>query len=408
MKRTRQMAKLAGSILCAVLFGTLGGCVTYLGPAGTGPGYGNVALADDSYSSVEEDSDFYEPLSPYGQWEVIGSYGRCWIPGRIEADWRPYCDGQWISTDAGWYWDSTEPWAWATYHYGCWDYDVRAGWFWIPDTRWAPAWVSWHEGNGYIGWAALGPGARRGGFTRASSAPVSPRGYVFVDQRQFLDRVRPTSVVHNSTTLINSTTNITNIKVVNRTVINEGPPTADIERASGRRVQSVAAGSVRREKESVVFAGKPPRRPVNGRNAAPSAQGKNVNSSSSPQPAPHPRPVQTPIREPAAPAVAPPPPPAAVSHREESRREVPPVAGQPAKGLEEEPRTHSPAPPPVAGEPHPIAPPPAPVQEPTIHHGPVKSVPPKVVAPKEDKGAGHSGKENQPGEDKKRKEGDEH
>ena len=30
---------------------------------------------------IRAESDFYEPLTPYGRWEVVGSYGRCWIPG---------------------------------------------------------------------------------------------------------------------------------------------------------------------------------------------------------------------------------------------------------------------------------------------------------------------------------------
>ena len=33
---------------------------------------------------IRSESDFYEPLTPYGRWEVVGSYGRCWIPGRVD------------------------------------------------------------------------------------------------------------------------------------------------------------------------------------------------------------------------------------------------------------------------------------------------------------------------------------
>jgi len=67
---------------------------------------------------IREERDFYEPLSPYGRWEYIGSYGRCWVPAGVDSSWRPYCNGHWESTDAGWYWVSDEPWGWATYHYG--------------------------------------------------------------------------------------------------------------------------------------------------------------------------------------------------------------------------------------------------------------------------------------------------
>src|SRR5262245_60552091 len=64
-------------------------------------------------------SDFYSPLTPYGTWVEVGSYGRCSRP-RVVAEWRPYVEGQWVWTDAGWFWQSDEPWAWACYHYGTW------------------------------------------------------------------------------------------------------------------------------------------------------------------------------------------------------------------------------------------------------------------------------------------------
>src|SRR5204863_5814763 len=106
---------------------------------------------------IHADSDFYEPLAPHGEWVVVESYGRCWRPMRVEAGWRPYGDGYWQRTDAGWYWASNEPWAWATYHYGRWDFHAEFGWIWLPQTQWAPAWVAWQEGGGYVGWAPLRP-----------------------------------------------------------------------------------------------------------------------------------------------------------------------------------------------------------------------------------------------------------
>src|SRR4051812_5096970 len=52
---------------------------------------------------IRTEEDFYEPLSEYGRWEVVGSYGRCWVPNRVDREWRPYCNGNWERTDAGWY-----------------------------------------------------------------------------------------------------------------------------------------------------------------------------------------------------------------------------------------------------------------------------------------------------------------
>src|ERR1051325_5216274 len=85
---------------------------------------------------IRTENDFYEPLNPYGEWVYVESYGRVWRPHRVEASWRPYTNCHWQRTDAGWYWASEEPWGWATYHYGRWDWTPRFGWFWVAQTEW--------------------------------------------------------------------------------------------------------------------------------------------------------------------------------------------------------------------------------------------------------------------------------
>src|SRR6185369_9077219 len=141
---------------------------------------------------IRTERDFYEPLTPYGHWEVVGAYGRCWVPARVDRDWRPYCNGHWERTEDGWYWASDEPWAWATYHYGRWDFNPRIGWYWVPQTQWAPAWVSWRRGGGYVGWAPLHPSSRfdRGGVI-VEEQSVPTRDCVFVEERRFLEPVQP-------------------------------------------------------------------------------------------------------------------------------------------------------------------------------------------------------------------------
>ena len=205
---------------------------------------------------IHSESDFYEPLASQGEWVVIGSYGRCWRPGHVARDWRPYCNGNWERTDAGWYWMSDEPWAWATYHYGRWDFTDQYGWYWVPQTQWAPAWVSWHEGGGYVGWAPLQPSVSIsvGGFVGFNQSRIPSRAFVFVEQRRFLEPIRPTSVVVNNTTIINKTTHITNTRIVNNTVINEGPATTVVEKASGRKVQAVPVRELRQKEEAPVAA----------------------------------------------------------------------------------------------------------------------------------------------------------
>jgi hypothetical protein len=102
---------------------------------------------------------FYDSLASYGNWIERPSYGWVWTPREVSASWRPYQAGHWVWSDEGWTWLSDEPYGWATYHYGRWYQDPEIGWAWVPGNDWAPAWVSWQEGNDYVGWAPLPPGA---------------------------------------------------------------------------------------------------------------------------------------------------------------------------------------------------------------------------------------------------------
>ena len=289
-----------GIASCGALLLALGGCTTYVEtprprevyapspPAYAPPVYApppSVRVEATAGFAIQNEADFYEPLTPYGRWEVVGTYGRCWIPGRVEADWRPYCNGHWQRTEAGWYWASDEPWAWATYHYGRWDLSTQFGWYWVPQTQWAPAWVSWHEGGGYVGWAPLHPTARivASGVVAVNVELIAPRAFVFVEQRRFLEPVRPATVVVNNTTIINNTVNITNIKVVNNTVINEGPRTTVIEQVSGQKVQAVPVRELRRKQEADVVASHPVTAPHVENNAQPRARSEAAPRETKPQ-----------------------------------------------------------------------------------------------------------------------------
>jgi len=260
MNKTKRLGNKFGIVLCSALLG-----YTAYGQPSVSVGV-SVSLPS---VEIRAASDFYEPLAPQGEWVVIGSYGRCWRPGHVARDWRPYCNGNWQRTDAGWYWVSDEPWAWATYHYGRWDFTDQYGWYWVPQTEWAPAWVSWHSGGGYIGWAPLYPSGVR---------VISPRAYVFVEERHFMEPVRSSTAIAYNTTIIN------------RTVINEAPATATIEKVSGRKIQAVQVQELRHKEEAPVIARQ--KTPVSAsekkvqtpvRNAAQPAETKAVTAHQSPQ-----------------------------------------------------------------------------------------------------------------------------
>ncbi|MFO0624248.1 MAG: DUF6600 domain-containing protein [Polyangiales bacterium] len=100
----------------------------------------------------------------HGAWVSSPTYGAVWLPAQ-PAGFVPYVtDGRWLPTDAGWFWQSTLPWGDLAFHYGRW-VSWNARWAWVPGTQFAPAWVDWRLGDGWVAWA---PQAPRGAPTGAS------------------------------------------------------------------------------------------------------------------------------------------------------------------------------------------------------------------------------------------------
>jgi len=204
------------------------------------------AAGDPAVASVEY---FHEQLSPYGQWVVREGYGNVWVP-QVQAGWRPYTSGHWLYTDQGWAWVADEPWGWAAFHYGRWYYDPEIGWAWVPGTVWAPAWVAWRHGGGYLGWAPLPPAV---GFTFQvgldfGGVVITPGFYTFVGERDIL-APRVSTVIVSSTrnvTIVTNTTNITNYGVVNGRIVDSGVSADRIAQVTGRPVQRVAVASLAR------------------------------------------------------------------------------------------------------------------------------------------------------------------
>jgi hypothetical protein len=174
---------------------------------------------------------FYTKLDQYGDWRETSDYGYVFQPREAQSrNWRPYTDGRWVYTDVGWTWVSEEPFGWATYHYGRWTRLRNIGWVWVPGDEWAPAWVSWRKSDDYVGWAPLPPEARfdrRAGIHNWADNyyDIGPDQYCFVEARQFGGQRVQRDVVptERNVTIINQTTNVTNITYNNTTVVNQGP-----------------------------------------------------------------------------------------------------------------------------------------------------------------------------------------
>jgi len=183
---------------------------------------------------------FYDELSPYGSW-VDCSYGQCWVPERVSADWQPYTNGEWVYTEYGWTWMSSDPWGGNPYHYGTWTSLNRYGWCWVPGTVWAPAWVTWSYGNNYVGWAPLPPTVVFGASGYSGRAVVvSSTQYVFVPMNRFVG-TNVTSVriaAQQNSTIFRQTTPVTRFAVSGGTLRNTGIPVETIQRAAGGRIET--------------------------------------------------------------------------------------------------------------------------------------------------------------------------
>lgn len=60
---------------------------------------------------------FHDALAPYGGWVDYGKYGPVWRPHKVSSSWRPYLNGRWVPSHAGWVFETAEPWGWATDDY---------------------------------------------------------------------------------------------------------------------------------------------------------------------------------------------------------------------------------------------------------------------------------------------------
>jgi hypothetical protein len=229
-----------------VLLGSLAavacaGGVIVRGPVTHGPSSGVPAGAS---AEVEL---FFHDLTPYGSWVRLQGPGWVWYPRNVPVDWRPYLLGRWVYSDFGWTWVSDEDWGWAVYHYGRWHYDPSYGWVWVPGSEWGPAWVTWHSGGGWIGWAPLpwqvkwraGIGLDWGNVN--VRVALDPTWWCFVRTRHLMESspglyIAPAA---RNVTLINITKNVTNYTIVDNRVFNQGVKVNVVSKAVGRPVRQV-------------------------------------------------------------------------------------------------------------------------------------------------------------------------
>lgn len=115
-------------------------------------------LSTPARAATEDVAMFYDALSSYGNWVDYGNYGPVWYPTQgVTPNWRPYVDGRWVPTSDGWVFETSEPWGWATYHWGNWMPTSEYGWVWSPGSTWYPSTAAWRTSDEYVGWAPIPP-----------------------------------------------------------------------------------------------------------------------------------------------------------------------------------------------------------------------------------------------------------
>jgi hypothetical protein len=216
-----------------------------------------VAIFPERISAQSNDAnyqEFYDQLSPYGQWIENPDYGYVWIP-TAEPDFTPYLtNGYWVLTDDGWMWESNYDWGWAPFHYGRWDYNGSYGWYWVPDNQWGPSWVTWRRSEGYYGWAPMRPGVSINASFGGSNGVPNNRWNFVRDRdieshdisRNFIDRKNNKTIINNST-------------VINKTYFDNnrhstyvaGPDRADVQKITGKTIQPVAVNEKNKPGQSL-------------------------------------------------------------------------------------------------------------------------------------------------------------
>lgn len=195
---------------------------------------------------------FHDRLAISGTWTRHAKYGWVWFPDEVEVGWRPYTHGRWVfSAEGSWLWDSEEEWGWATDHYGRWTFDDELGWIWVPGYDWAPAWVAWRSGGGYVGWAPLPPsvsfvGGELDFGPLGIDAAIEPLCWVFIEEHSFchphvsqiaLPRLR-------NLELCPLTRDITRVSLIEGRPHDRSLSVETIEAATGARVERVALHDV--------------------------------------------------------------------------------------------------------------------------------------------------------------------
>ena len=250
----------------------------------------NLTESDEDLTTVDY-KEFYDQLAPHGEWiqvkfedvgmksktiisdnssknsssllnlfgvnnayadpEVSAEMAFVWKPSDDLAvslvvgetpEYRPYSNGQWVNTDAGWYFRAPNPYEETTSHYGRWVKTRGHGWLWVPGRVWAPAWVDWRQDDDYVSWAPMPPsdyfveGVINVPIIEDDNFQIVLRSsFLEPDIYRYFDHHRDMSDMRR----------MDGIVIVNNTIINRGPDINVIQNIYGRHIDMINISHVR-------------------------------------------------------------------------------------------------------------------------------------------------------------------
>ena len=199
----------------------------------------NLLGIKDAYASSSENPEILFVWKPSTDLAVVSVAGEAPV-------YVPYTNGQWVNTDAGWYFKAPTPVEETVSHYGRWVNTASDGWLWVPGRVWAPAWVDWRQNDTYLGWAPLPPSAYIVDNT-INVPPIDDDRYIIVEKRYFVQpQIYKYMYKENKNKIMIKEMSKTNgIMIINKTVINKGPEVADIEKYWGNKIEVVNVNRVK-------------------------------------------------------------------------------------------------------------------------------------------------------------------
>jgi hypothetical protein len=165
-----------------------------------------------------------------------------------EPYYVPYTNGQWLYSDAGWYFRAATPYEETVHHYGRWVFSPTLGWIWVPGRVRSPAWVDWREDDSYIAWAPIPPSVYIVNNV-VIVPPIYEERYIVVERRYFVEPYVYKHCHKHHKFKVRGWHRPEGVVVVNSTVVNHGPDIVRIQNTLGRDVNKVSIKTVKNIKD---------------------------------------------------------------------------------------------------------------------------------------------------------------